>query len=220
MQLIRRVTSFFRVPLTKLYLQRERKYRHSGITVVVRPGVFHPGLFPSTRMLIRYLASTRLEGKRLLELGCGSGLIALLAEKAGAVVTACDISAAAIKNTQINAAQNHSRISIIRSDLFDQLPSKVFDLIVINPPYYAKPPSTEAERAWFCGSDFEYYRQLFLQLNKYATKETEVLMTLAGDADIAIIKGIAKEHGVTFQILAERSSWLDGKDYLFRLNLQ
>jgi release factor glutamine methyltransferase len=219
MQLIRSVTSFFRVPLTKLYLQRERKYQYSEITVVVRPGVFHPGLFPSTRMLIRYLATIKLEGKRLLELGCGSGLIAIIAEKAGAVVTASDISTAAINNTEFNAAQNGSQISIIHSDLFDQIPTQVFDWIVINPPYYAKAPSTEAERAWFCGSDFQYFRKLFLQLTMYTAKETEVIMTLAQDADMDTIKRIAEEHGVSLQILTKRSSWFDGTDYLFRLTL-
>lgn len=220
MQLIRRVVSFFRVPLTKYYLRRERTYQYFGITVVVRPGVFHPGLFPSTRMLIQYLSTVELQGKRLLELGCGSGLIAILAENGGAVVTASDISTAAIENMEINAAQNQSSITIIRSDLFDEIPVQPFDWIVINPPYYAKAPSTEAERAWFCGQDFEYFRKLFLQLNKYVTKDSGILMTLAGNADIPTIKAIGREHGVDFQILAERSSWLDGRDYLFRLTLR
>ncbi len=170
-------------------------------------------------MLIQYLSTVELQGKRLLELGCGSGFIALLAERAGAVVTASDISAAAIENTAFNAAQNPG-ITIIHSDLFDQIPVQPFDWIVINPPYYAKAPSTEAERAWFCGQDFEYFRKLFLQLNKYVTKDSGILMTLAGNADIATIKEIGREHGVDFQIHAERSSWLDGRDYLFRLTLR
>jgi release factor glutamine methyltransferase len=219
MQFIRRVASFFRVPFTKWYLRRERTYQYSGITVLVKPGVFHPGLFPSTRMLIRYLATLPLEGKRLLELGCGSGFIAVLAEKAGALVTASDIALAAVQNAECNAAQNHSRITIIRSDLFDEIPLQPFDLIVINPPYYAKAASNEAERAWFCGSDFEYFRKLFSQLNRYVRKESEILMTLAQDADIDTIKGIAEEQKINFHVLAMRSTWLDGTDYLFRLTL-
>ncbi len=206
-----------RVPFTRWYLRRDRRHTQSGITIVVQPGVFHPGLFPSTRMLINYLASRGMVGCRLLELGCGSGLIAIIAERAGAVVTASDVSPAAIENTKINAASNRSQIRIISSDLFDQIPPQVFDCIVINPPYYNRQAGNDAEKAWYCGANFEYFWKLFPRLGEFAARDADILMTLAKEANISTIKSIAMKHGITFHMLARRSSLVDGTDYLFRL---
>jgi len=77
---------------------------------------------------------------RLLDLGTGSGIIAvtLLAEWPGAQGVATDIGAAALAVAERNAARHGvgARLGFCRSDWFSQV-TGMFDLIVSNPPYIA-----------------------------------------------------------------------------------
>ncbi|MFO7618816.1 MAG: HemK2/MTQ2 family protein methyltransferase [Thermoplasmata archaeon] len=74
------------------------------------------------------------EGQRALEMGCGTGIIALHCAKAGCRVKATDISIDAIENARMNAAINALDIDLIHSDLFAKVKGK-FDVIIFNPPY-------------------------------------------------------------------------------------
>lgn len=75
---------------------------------------------------------------KVLDLGCGSGLIGLAIKKnKDANVTLSDISRFAIKQTKINAKLNNLNVNVIRSNWFNKITSK-FDVIVCNPPYLKK----------------------------------------------------------------------------------
>ena len=73
------------------------------------PGLaFGTGTHPTTRMCLRWIASHPLQGKRVLDYGCGSGILAMAAKLHGAGVTdAVDIDPAAVASTGVNAAANH-----------------------------------------------------------------------------------------------------------------
>ncbi len=73
------------------------------------PGLaFGTGTHPTTRMCLRWTAQRDLSGQRVLDYGCGSGILAIGAAKHGAAeIVAVDIDPAAVESTQINAANNH-----------------------------------------------------------------------------------------------------------------
>jgi release factor glutamine methyltransferase len=213
----KRIVAFFLIPLTRWYLRKDRKFVYNGITTYVFPTVFHPGFFHSTRFILSYLSDEHLAGKSFLELGCGSGLIAIKAAKAGANVTASDLSLKAIENTKYNANLNHTFIKIVYSDLFDNIEKIPFDWIVINPPYYARKPESEQDLAWYCGEDFEYFKKLFASLNDYMHSQTQVVMVLTKAADVDSIKKIAKDYNFGFELLKENSVFFDEKDFLFKI---
>ena len=73
------------------------------------PGLaFGTGTHPTTRMCLRWIAQRDLSGQRVLDYGCGSGILAIGAAKHGAAeIVAVDIDPAAVESTQINAANNH-----------------------------------------------------------------------------------------------------------------
>ncbi len=73
------------------------------------PGLaFGTGTHPTTRMCLRWLASRRLDARRVLDYGCGSGILAIGAAKVGAgEIVAVDIDPAAVESTRLNAANNH-----------------------------------------------------------------------------------------------------------------
>lgn len=182
--------------LVKLYLAKPRTYRYKEIKIKVLPGVFHPGLFFSTKVFLEYLQSTDLENKKVLELGAGSGLISIYCSKRDAKVTASDISSVALSGIAFNAGENQVLIHTVKSDLFDKIDPDTFDLILINPPYYPKTPKSIEERAWFCGEEFEYFQKLFKQLSHSKNKASDILMILSEDCQISKIMSIAKKHNL------------------------
>ncbi|KZS55246.1 putative nicotinamide N-methyase [Rhizobium sp. BK226] len=75
-------------------------------------------------------------GRRVLDLGAGSGLVAIAAAKAGAVaVTAVDIDANAIAATGLNAAINDVNIVAVAADIIDEPPPET-DLLVVGDLFY------------------------------------------------------------------------------------
>jgi ribosomal protein L11 methyltransferase len=83
------------------------------------PGLaFGTGTHPTTRMCLRWIARQGLQGQRVLDYGCGSGILAIAAAKYGAVtVDAVDIDDAAVRSTVANAEAN--RVTL-RAGLPDQ----------------------------------------------------------------------------------------------------
>jgi len=75
----------------------------------IDPGLaFGTGTHPTTRMCLRWLATHPVKQQRVLDYGCGSGILAIGAVKMGAhQVDAVDIDEAAVTATELNAQANH-----------------------------------------------------------------------------------------------------------------
>ena len=194
-------------PLSKKYLSKERNYSYKGINIKVFPGVFHPGFFYSTKILLNFLEKIELNKKFILELGAGTGLISIYASKQGGFVTASDINLTSINNIEKNAELNSTKIEVIHSDLFDRVPKRKYDYIIINPPYYKKQPTTQKEFAWFCGDDFQYFRKLFTQLPNRIDRNTNVLMILSDQADIESIEHIGVANSFLMEEIFQKRTW-------------
>jgi len=199
-----------------IYTLKERQFSYRDITIVVIPGVFHPGLFFSSKLLLDFVDTLDLNGKSFLELGAGSGIISLLAAKKNAIVYASELSTSAIENIRINSISNKLEINIIKSDLFEEIPQQVFDYIVINPPYFNNAPKTEAEYAWNCGSNFEYFHSLFNSLSNYVNSDSSVFMILSEACKLDNIKSIGIEHGFEWELILQKRIWSE-KNYIYRI---
>ena len=217
-KIIKHLAASVLVPVTRWYLRKERTHSTAGVTVQVYPGVFHPGLFSSTRLLADVLNGVDLCDKTFLELVCGTGFLSITAAQRGAMVTASDLSATAVENAKQNARQNHVAIEVIQADLFDGIPPGKFDVIVINPPYYARNPANERELAWYCGENFEYFRRLFARLGGYMNPNSLVLMALSLGCDVETIHSIGTSNGFRFQLAKEKRVFFDGRDFVFRIH--
>ena len=159
------------------------------------PEVFHPGLFFSTKILIDYLNDNiKFDAIQFLDLGCGSGLISILAAKKNAVVFASDINIHAINNTLKNLEMNKQKATVIYSDLFDQIPRQIFDIIVINPPYFRGIAQNDAEKAWYAGKDLEFFQNLFQQLPDFMNFDSETIMILSDECEIGKIREYAETN--------------------------
>ena len=203
-------------PLLVKYLSKTRVYRYEDIRLEIPPQVFHPGFFTSTQLLLQYINRLPVQGKNLLELGAGSGLIAIQAAKKGAVVTATDINPVAIEHLQINCLQNNVSLEIIQSDLFADIPSQLFDIIAINPPYYKKEPVTHQDYAWYCGENGEYFSRLFGQLAGYIHDNTEIIMVLCDGCDMKMIETAAAGNGFKLQLMLTKQNMLE-KNFIYKI---
>lgn len=94
------------------------------------PGLaFGTGTHPTTRMCLRWIAQRDLSGQRVLDYGCGSGILAIGAAKHGAAeIVAVDIDPAAVESTQINAANNH--VSLLTG--LPEAATGLFDVVLAN----------------------------------------------------------------------------------------
>lgn len=121
------------------YIVGEREF--FGLKFRVNPDVLIPR--PETELLVELALERLPPGGSVLDLGTGSGAVAvaLAHERPDAEVTALDASAAALDIARENAERNlaeKARIAFVLSDWFSALPADVrFDLIVGNPPYIA-----------------------------------------------------------------------------------
>lgn len=203
---------------SKIYFSKPRRYNYQSIRGIVNPGVFFPHFTISTRLLLDFLSSKKLSGKTFLELGSGTGIISAFAARNGALVTASDINKTAVKNTAENANRNGVLVKSIHSDMFDSIPHELFDMMVINPPYYPKDPISDAEKAWYCGTDFQYFSKLFASLGAFIHSESDVYMILSDDCELDQIQSIAKTFGFKFFEVFKTKKWKEW-NFIFRISL-
>jgi len=97
---------------------------------------------PDTEILVEEVIkiAQKYNSPRILDLCTGSGAIAISLKKfvPNADITAVDISEKALEIAQKNAKKLETKINFLKSDLFDKLDNKKFDIIVSNPPYIRK----------------------------------------------------------------------------------
>jgi ribosomal protein L11 methyltransferase len=104
-----------------------------GAQAVVRldPGLaFGTGSHPSTRLVLRFLEKAVRGGERVLDYGCGSGILALAAAKLGAARSdAVDIDLQALETTVANARANAVPVRAMPPEA---LASEPYDIVLAN----------------------------------------------------------------------------------------
>jgi ribosomal protein L11 methyltransferase len=117
---------------------RRHRARSDEAVVVVDPGqAFGTGLHPTTRLCLAALElwaeRGRLQGTRVLDLGCGSGILGIAAARLGAAsVTALDTDPIAVEATESNARRNRLNRSIQARRGTLPAPDAPYDLVVAN----------------------------------------------------------------------------------------
>ncbi len=210
-----------RKPLLSLYLKQNLRFNYDELRLIIFKGVFHPKYFFSSTFFYDFLKTENLASKKFIEIGCGSGLLSLLAYKSKAIVTTVDMDTNAIdcakKNFEINFGESHSA-QLIKSDVFNNLTPFIADVICVNPPYFFNEVKTTSQLAWNCGKNGEFFEKFFSKLHLFADSNTNVFMILASNCEIERIKKMANSYKITFVLVKEkRIKWEN--NFIFKLQL-
>ena len=114
-------------------------YLYRGCVFRVTDGVQPPKA--GSLLFCRHLGVAA--GERMLEIGAGLGLAAVLAARAGARVVATDIVPTAVAAIRANAALNGVSIDVRLGDAYAPVAGERFDLIASNPPQMPTPAGRE-----------------------------------------------------------------------------
>jgi release factor glutamine methyltransferase len=157
--------------------------------------------------LLKKYVSKYASGK-VLDLGCGCGILSLEALKKTNNVLAVDINKEAVKyckGLKINAKY---------SNLFSNIKEK-FDLIIFNPPYLPYDKNEDKEtRKMVCGGKkgYEIIEKFLKQAKKYLNKKGKILLlfsSLTGD-----VNKILKKYNYKFKLLEEKKLFFE-KLYIY-----
>lgn len=152
-----------------------------GLHLHLTPEVLIPRLETEQLVEISLEVAKKIRVRRVLDIGTGSGCIALAMKQAfpEADVTACDISQIALDITKINADKNKLKLRLVPADLFmENFISEVgsrYDLVIANPPYIPDREHSDLPRmvrdyepaiALLCGEDpLKFYRAIIKHLD-------------------------------------------------------
>lgn len=168
--------------------QKTQITRVEGFELEVPPTVFHPRYFGSSAILGRFVSKLDLNGKLFLEMGCGSGLVALCAARQGARATAVDINPEAVRCTRENARRHNLMIDARESDLFSAIGSAKFDVIAWNPPFLPGTPRNPAEAAFYGGPQLDIIRRFASEVRQHLQPNGSIYTILSADIDIRAVE--------------------------------
>jgi release factor glutamine methyltransferase len=207
-QLLRKTIHFLSYHFI-LKRRRTTRTRVAGFRLTVGPTVFHPRCFLTSKFFASFLGGLELKGKRVADVGTGSGILALAAARAGAAnVIAIDINPNATKCALENARDNalDPQVTAVASDLLSALrPGPIFDVILSSPPSFAGEPRDIADRAWHAGPHYRDLAALFQQASERLADGGLMYVLLSTDSDLKFLGNLISLAGFQSRIVARRS---------------
>ncbi|MFC5908560.1 methyltransferase [Streptacidiphilus monticola] len=159
---------------------------------------------------------------RVLDMGTGSGVNALLAAGTAREVVALDVNPEAVTAARANAERNGVRIDVRESDVFSALTDADgrFDLVVFDPPFRWFEPRDLLEQAT-ADPGYRALTAFFAQVRRHLAPGGRVLLAFGSSGDLAYLRELMDRHGFTVQEVARAELVRDGVtvEYLtFRLH--
>ncbi len=149
-----------------------------------------------------YLETKNIKSPKILDLGCGSGVIGLTLKKffKNADVTLIDISKKALDVAKLNAKTLNLDVKFILSDWFSNIEEEKYDIIVSNPPYIKTNEEieeivkdNEPHIALYGGFDgLDCYRKILKDINNYI-KDDYLIAFEIGYLEAESLKELIKE---------------------------
>jgi release factor glutamine methyltransferase len=156
-----------------------------------------------SRLIIRCLPKD-IQGKHVLEIGCGSGVVSVEAARRGAKVVAVDIDPAAVRTTREAALDARVTVVACEGDLFEPVAGERFDLILCNPPYLPDDPS-DPDLALDGGREGSEFIARFLEgASEHLAEEGSIILLYSSKTGEEEVLSNVEENGFTCRPLARQ----------------
>lgn len=178
----------------------DRTFRYLGISIVVPPQVMP--ITPMSHLLGERILAEVKAGDRVLDMGTGSGVNAILAATRGADVLAVDISPPALDAARANVAANgvsHS-VEVRRSDIFSDVDGH-FDWIVFDPPFRWFKPRNLTESV-MADEGYQALTRFFRGARSHLTAAGKMLIFFGTSGDLGYLESLMAEEGFTWEVAA------------------
>ncbi len=181
----------------------------AGFRLTVRPTVFHPKFFISSERFAEFIGTLDFTGKRVAEIGTGTGILALAAARAGAAnVVATDINPNAALSANENAQANGlgDRVTGVCTNLLAALaPRPLFDVILSSPPKHAGEPKDLTDRGWHAGPAYRDIVALFDQARERLAPGGRIYLMVSSDTDLDLFASLIAKAGFSQRKVREYS---------------
>ena len=167
-------------------------YLYNDIEIKTKEDVYYPR--EDSELLARNVEE--ISDKKILEVGCGSGLISIIMARKNDV-TSADINPVAVELTKENAKRNGVDIDAIQSDLFDKIDEK-YDIIVFNSPYLPDSDEIDGSEMW---SDKGTIERFIRQCPRYLEKNGKILIVISSLTNLERVERLFKESGFGTKVI-------------------
>ena len=183
--------------------------RAAGFRLTVPPTVFHPRYFISSERFADFVGRLDLRGQRVIDVGTGSGILALAAARAGAAyVLAADINPNAARSAAQNAHDNGygDRVSAVCADLLSGFaPCPLFDVILSSPAKHDGEPRDLADQGWHAGPNYRNIAPLFDQARERLKPGGRIYVMVSSDTDLNLFGRLIEQAGFRATLVHEHS---------------
>ena len=188
------------------FLKKNNEVDIRGEKYIVSESVFNPKLFYSSELMIDALNRVDIyQNQLILDMGTGSGILAIKSAKKGARVIAVDINRDATKCAKMNAKNHNVEIEVICSDLFSCLKrQKIFDLIIFNIPYLNLKPRDAFDLS-ICDHRKDILKRFLDESHDHLKDDGKILVAYSTVSNINETERIFREKGWRFEKIVERN---------------
>ncbi len=178
------------------------RFFYNSLELEAPDSVYYPR--EDSLLLAKVTENLHLKNKKILDMGCGSGFLAILLAKSNRVIAA-DIDEEAIKTTEENARKNKAGIRTIKSDLFSSVKEK-FDIIILNPPYL---PDESDDKTYSGGMSGRNTIEKFIKEAKnYLNKSGKMLLLISSLTGEKEVLELFERNGFSARVAArEKIPW-------------
>lgn len=171
-----------------------------------------PSVYPPAEDSFLLADNLVVSGGRVLDVGTGCGIQAIVMAGSAPEVLACDIDMEAVKCAEYNAHLNKSDIEIFQGDLFECMSGK-FDLIVFNPPYLPSDLSgtdDELKKCWDGGENGREVIERFIGgAVEFLKSEGRVQLLASSLSSIELVMQKFAETGLKPEITARKKYFFE-----------
>lgn len=160
------------------------------LQIIITPKMaFGTGHHETTQLIIEQLFNIELKEKTVIDAGCGSGVLAIIAEKLGAKnILAYDIDNWSIENAKENIKLNQCNCITVKQGTINEIKPQLSDIILVN-----------INRNVLLSEMVSY--------KKYLKNNGLLLLSGFIESDVEIVTKTATDNGLILQNSSSKNSW-------------